>query len=100
MKGEPFELFDSTVGLYRDGTSDLEPNQSGKPRRIDGLIVGAPVMTRNAPHGGAPSRSPRAESDPAPDAWSRGCPQTSLILSGPTSSMIGSDIRNKGAPDG
>ncbi len=45
MKGEPFELFDSTVGLYRDGTSDLEPNQSGKPRRIDGLIVGAPGMS-------------------------------------------------------
>ncbi len=33
MKGEPFELFDSTVGLHRDGTSDLEANQAEADRR-------------------------------------------------------------------
>ena len=48
----PFDLSQSTVGLLRDGTSDVERNTPGPPRRVDGFVVGAPLMTRNAPHGG------------------------------------------------
>jgi mannose-6-phosphate isomerase-like protein (cupin superfamily) len=47
-----FDLAQSTVGLLRDGTSDIQPNTEGRPRRVDGFVVGAPFMTRNAPHSG------------------------------------------------
>ena len=46
------DLSEGTAGLYRDGSSDFVRNVSGPPRRVPGLIVGAPTMTRNAPHGG------------------------------------------------
>jgi len=47
-----FDLSQSTVGLFRDGTSDVAGNSPGAPRRVDGFVVGAPVMVRNAPHSG------------------------------------------------
>lgn len=47
-----FDLSQSTVGLWRDGTSDVERNPQGPPRRVDGFVVGAPLMVRNAPHNG------------------------------------------------
>lgn len=47
-----FDLSQSTVGLHRDGTTSLMRSKPGPPRRVDGLVIGAPIMTRNAPHGG------------------------------------------------
>jgi mannose-6-phosphate isomerase-like protein (cupin superfamily) len=46
------DLSENTVGLYRNGTSDMAAAGGGKPRRLDGFIVGAPLLTRNPPHGG------------------------------------------------
>jgi mannose-6-phosphate isomerase-like protein (cupin superfamily) len=46
------DLSQGTAGLYRDGSSDFVTNTPGPPRRVPGLVVGAPIMTRNAPHGG------------------------------------------------
>jgi len=46
------DLSQATVGLLRDGASSLEESRPGPPRRVDGLVVGAPLMTRNAPHAG------------------------------------------------
>lgn len=40
------------LGLKRDGTTSLVPWESGPPPRIDGFMIGAPRMTRDAPHGG------------------------------------------------
>jgi len=51
-KFSPFDLSTSTVGLLRDGSSDVVVNGQGPPRRVDGFTVGAPVMVRNAPHNG------------------------------------------------
>ena len=45
------DLSEATVGLHRDGASSVE-SSAGPPRRIDGFVVGAPLLTRNAPHGG------------------------------------------------
>ena len=47
-----FDLTKATVGLGRDGKCDLIENAPGPPRRVDGLVIGAPFMTRNAPHAG------------------------------------------------
>ncbi len=47
-----FDLSGSTVALFRSGASEVTANTPGPPRRVDGFTVGAPVMTRNAPHGG------------------------------------------------
>ena len=55
MKGQPrncFDLSQVVVGLLRDGTTQLIPNRPGPPSRVNGFTVGAPVMIRNAPHGG------------------------------------------------
>ena len=49
---EVIDLSSSTVGFHRDGTTSVEPNRSGPPRRIDGFIVGAPMITRDPPHNG------------------------------------------------
>jgi len=49
---DPIDLTAGTIGLYRTGKSELIPNRPGPPSRIDGFTVGAPLMTRNAPHGG------------------------------------------------
>ncbi len=46
------DLTAGTIGLYRTGDSELIPSHPGPPARIDGFTVGAPVMTRNPPHGG------------------------------------------------
>ena len=47
-----FDLSCSLLGLKRDGTASLVPWKSGPPPRVDGFVIGAPFMTRNAPHGG------------------------------------------------
>jgi len=47
-----FDLSCSLLGLKRDGTASLVPWKSGPPPRLDGFVIGAPFMTRNAPHGG------------------------------------------------
>ena len=49
---ELIDLSEGTAGLYRDGSSDFVLNMPGPPRRVPGLVIGAPTMTRNAPHGG------------------------------------------------
>ena len=48
----PFELSQCVVGLQRDGEARLVQSAPGPPVRIDGLTVGAPIMTRPAPHAG------------------------------------------------
>src|SRR5215475_14973446 len=48
----PFDLSEVVIGLHRDGSARPIPPAPGPPRRIDGLSVGAPVMTRPAPHDG------------------------------------------------
>ena len=48
----PFELSQVTVGLHRDGQARFLPKVPGPPARIDGFSVGAPVLTRPAPHAG------------------------------------------------
>ncbi|HBZ70179.1 MAG TPA: hypothetical protein DEP35_10765 [Deltaproteobacteria bacterium] len=50
--GTPFNLSEVVVGLQRDGNACLFPNAPGPPVRIAGLTVGAPLMTRPAPHAG------------------------------------------------
>jgi mannose-6-phosphate isomerase-like protein (cupin superfamily) len=47
-----FDLSQVVVGLLRDGRTQLIPNTPGPPARVNGFTVGAPVMTRDAPHGG------------------------------------------------
>jgi len=48
----PFDLSQVVVGLHRDGRASFVPSAPGPPTRIDGFTVGAPVMTRPAPHAG------------------------------------------------
>jgi mannose-6-phosphate isomerase-like protein (cupin superfamily) len=48
----PFDLSETVVGLSRDGAACAIPQASGPPRRIDGLTIGAPRMSRPAPHNG------------------------------------------------
>ncbi len=48
----PFDLAETVVGLSRDGAARALPQAAGPPRRIDGLTVGAPRMSRAAPHNG------------------------------------------------
>ncbi|MEE9280363.1 MAG: cupin domain-containing protein [Myxococcota bacterium] len=52
MSETTFDLSQYTVGLSRSGGSSVQPNAAEPPRRVDGLVVGAPFMTRNAPHSG------------------------------------------------
>ena len=47
-----FDMTGLTVGLEQDGTAILVENGPGPPPRIDGYSVGAPLMTREPPHGG------------------------------------------------
>lgn len=51
-KTAPFDFSQSTVGLLRDGTSDVEASKPGPPRRVDGLVVGVARMSSNPPHRG------------------------------------------------
>ncbi len=46
---ELLDLSEGTAGLYRDGSSDFVLNIPGPPRRVPGLVIGVPTMTRNAP---------------------------------------------------
>jgi len=46
------DLSRSLLGLKRDGKASLVPWESGPPPRVDGFLIGAPFMTRDAPHGG------------------------------------------------
>ncbi len=47
-------LADTTVGLFRDGSSDVGRfhGRNHGPRRVDGFVVGAPKLTQTPPHGG------------------------------------------------
>jgi mannose-6-phosphate isomerase-like protein (cupin superfamily) len=49
---EKIDLMSSTVGLYRDGSSSVEAFRTGPPRRIDGYVVGAALVTGNPRHNG------------------------------------------------
>ena len=46
------DLADSTVGLQRNGEAHEIKSRPGPPPRIDGLTIGAPLMTREPPHAG------------------------------------------------
>ena len=46
------DLSQSLLGLYRNGQTHLVAWESGPPPRIDGYVIGTPVMTRPAPHNG------------------------------------------------
>jgi mannose-6-phosphate isomerase-like protein (cupin superfamily) len=48
----PFDLSRSVAALFRDGTSDLRAAAPGPPLRVDGYVIGTPVLTENPPHGG------------------------------------------------
>jgi hypothetical protein len=55
MKDEtsaPFDLSEILVGLARDGEARRISWTGGPPPRIDGFTVGAPLITRPAPHCG------------------------------------------------
>jgi mannose-6-phosphate isomerase-like protein (cupin superfamily) len=47
-----FDLSRSILGLYRKGQAELVLWKSGPPPRIDGYTIGAPMVTRPAPHNG------------------------------------------------
>jgi mannose-6-phosphate isomerase-like protein (cupin superfamily) len=49
---QPFELETSVAALYSDGSSKVIEPPYNSPVRIDGFTVGAPLMTRSAPHRG------------------------------------------------
>jgi mannose-6-phosphate isomerase-like protein (cupin superfamily) len=53
-EGVPFDLSEQTVGLDREtGRASLMVWEGGgPPPRIAGYTVGAPIMTRDAPHAG------------------------------------------------
>ena len=46
-----FDLATATAALFRDGASDVTTT-TGPPRRVDGFVVGMPILTRNPPHNG------------------------------------------------
>jgi len=46
------DLSQSLLGLYRNGRMHLVAWESGPPPRIDGYVIGAPVMKRPAPQNG------------------------------------------------
>ncbi len=48
----PFDLSRSVIGLQRGGSACLIPSGQGPPMRIDGLTIGVPRLTRDAPHAG------------------------------------------------
>jgi mannose-6-phosphate isomerase-like protein (cupin superfamily) len=52
MQIEKIDLMSSTVGLYRDGSSSVEPSGNSRPRRIDGFVVGAAMVSGVARHNG------------------------------------------------
>jgi mannose-6-phosphate isomerase-like protein (cupin superfamily) len=46
------DLSQSLLGLYRNGQTHLVAWESGPPPRIDGYVIGTPVLARPAPHNG------------------------------------------------
>jgi mannose-6-phosphate isomerase-like protein (cupin superfamily) len=52
MADTSLDLSQENVGLLRDGSSQLIANEGGPPKRVDGFVVGAPVLTREPPHDG------------------------------------------------
>jgi hypothetical protein len=46
------DLSQSLLGLYRNGQTHPVAWESGPPPRIDGYVIGTPVMARPAPHNG------------------------------------------------
>jgi mannose-6-phosphate isomerase-like protein (cupin superfamily) len=48
----PFDLSQVVIGLLRDGSARVVPQAPGPPTRVEGFTVGAPRMTRDAPHAG------------------------------------------------
>ncbi len=50
--GGIIDLSQTTVGRYRDGTTQLIPNTAGPPERIDGVTIGAPFLSGPPPHAG------------------------------------------------
>ena len=49
---QPFELNTSVAALFTDGSSSIIQPGDGGPVRVEGFTVGAPLMTRSAPHRG------------------------------------------------
>ena len=49
---DTIDLATSIVGLYRNGEAREIESRPGPPPRIDGLTIGAPLMTREPPHSG------------------------------------------------
>jgi mannose-6-phosphate isomerase-like protein (cupin superfamily) len=47
-----FDLARRVVGMGRDGRARLLPETSGPPLRIEGLTIGVPQLTHDAPHAG------------------------------------------------
>jgi len=55
MSGKPrgsIDLASAIVGLHRNGEAHQIESPPGPPPRIDGLTIGAPLMTREPPHAG------------------------------------------------
>lgn len=52
MSDDKFDLSKSTVELYRSGEAVAVKSAPGPPKRIDGHTIGAPLLTRQPPHGG------------------------------------------------
>jgi mannose-6-phosphate isomerase-like protein (cupin superfamily) len=50
--GDVIDLSTTTLGLHSSGELRPVEDRPGPPARIDGLTIGAPLMTRAAPHGG------------------------------------------------
>ena len=48
------DLSRSLIGLKRNGSASLVPWESSPPPRVDGFVIGAPLVTLNPPqrHGG------------------------------------------------
>ncbi len=46
------QLDKTYLTLTNDGVVAALPARPGPPPRVDGLLIGAPLMTRNAPHRG------------------------------------------------
>lgn len=50
--GQLIDLSQSVVAFDRDGIATVITPEPGPPPRVDGYTVGAPQMTRDAPHNG------------------------------------------------
>lgn len=48
----PIDLARFAVGIGRDGDARAIACEAGPPPRVDGLVVGAPLLVREPPHAG------------------------------------------------